>query len=177
MWAATYNACMRQPTVKTVTNPAPQPVRVLWSCEADTAADTACSGMQDLPILASLSLYTLNITSAEAETDAKACFRWMAIILTIPGLKQIPYNMKVKYSMLVLEKPYKSIASETLLHSASHGMSTVWSHMHGIPRPPWYDNISCWCGTIVSPSFLLPSPSYPFSLPLLYHASPPVLPT
>ena len=49
----------------------------------------------------------------------------MAIILTIPGLKQIPYNMKVKYSMFVLEKSYKSVASETLLHNASHGMSTV----------------------------------------------------
>ena len=178
MWAATYNACMRQPTVKTVTNPAPQPVRVLWSCEADTAADTACSGMQDLPILASLSLYTLNITSAEAETDAKACFRWVAIILTIPGLKQIPYNMKVKYSMLVLEKPYKSIASETLLHSAGHGMSTVWSHMnmHGTQTTlVWQYQLLMWnyCFSPFSPTLSLLPFLCPFPLPCI----PPILPT
>lgn len=150
-----------------------------WTGEADTAADTASSGMQDLPILASLSLHTLNITSTEAETDAKAHFRWMAIILTIPGLKQIPYNTKVKYSMLVLEKPYKSIASETLLHSVSHGMSTVWSHMNMDGRTQttlvWQYQLLMWnyCFSPFSPTLSL----LPFLSPFPLSCILPVLPT
>lgn len=151
-----------------------------WTGEADTAADTACSGMQDLPILAGLSLYTLNITSTEAETDAKAHFRWMAIILTIPGLKQIPYNTKVKYSMLVLEKPYKSVASETLLHSASHGsyehcVITYEYAWHTQTTLVWQDQLLMWnyCFSPFSPTLSL----LPFLSPFPLSCIPSVLPT